>query len=325
MMGMNSDHCSKEKKTARLGKGKKSDAVLQIAGEDEMLEKPSNETDFAFQNAKAEMIEAAGGLSAWSKLPQNERTLQSAIMVKKALISLGECKYSLLSEEEQRIVDFFIWVGCGCHKNSNTVSGGDSARTIWWEETGTTGPVLLANKDNTAVLNTAQASDENNEAIEHTRNASTRGGVKAASIAGAIFNHKDKKKGQQDTFKWWFAKEKIPLTFPDTSNNRYGAYCGAAAVLLQHHVKFKEFLEFVHDKKDKHVFTNMEKNLYAALNCKATLTKLAVLALYGQAVTHPYIHQIRGPGSEDINMLDLGPLCLQIQQHIETIIAKPNL
>ena len=92
---MNSDYCSKEKKTAQLAKGKKTDAVFQRAGEDEMLEKSSDETDIAFQDAKADMIEAAGGLSAWCKLPQNERTLQTAMMVKKALISLGECKYSL--------------------------------------------------------------------------------------------------------------------------------------------------------------------------------------------------------------------------------------
>ena len=325
MMGMNSDHCSKEKKTAHGAKEKKVDAIYQLAGEDEWLNKPSAETDIAFQKAKSEMIENAGGLSTWCKLPLEERNAQTAKMIKSALISLGESKYATLPEEEQRLVDFFIWVGCGCHKNQNTVEGGNSAMMAWWDETGTPGPILLANKDNAAVINSTETANLNTDAVECAFNVTARGGVKATSIAGAIFNHKDDKKGQQDIFKWWFAEAKIPLSFPGTSSNRYGAYCDAAAVLLQHHDKFLEFLEFIRDKKDRRVFTNMEKNLYAALKCKATLTEMAVLALYAQAVTHPYIRQIRGPECEDINMLDLGPLHLQVQQHIEAIIRKPKL
>jgi len=53
----------------------------------------------------------------------------------------------------------------------------------------------------------------------------TRGGVKAASIAGAIFNHKDNKKGQQDVYRFWFEEAGIPLAFPDTSNIHYGTHC----------------------------------------------------------------------------------------------------
>lgn len=101
MMGMNSDHRSKEKKTACGAKGKKADAIYQLAGEDELLDKPSDETDVAFQNAKTEMLENAGGLSTWSKLPLEERNMQTAKMIKSALISLGESKYALLSEEDQ--------------------------------------------------------------------------------------------------------------------------------------------------------------------------------------------------------------------------------
>ena len=324
MMGMHGDHCSKEKKLARLGSEKKIEAVHEIAGEDEMLDKPSEETDAAFKAARAEMMDKAGGFGAWCKLPEQERALQTAIMFKQALISLGEIKFLSLSEEEQRMVEFFIWCGCGCHKNQNSVDGGNKKMMCWWEKNEVLGPILLANKDNAAVLNSTK-SNSNNPAVERALNVTARGGVKAASIAGAIFNNKDDKKGQQDTFRWWFAQHKIPLNFPGTSSNRYGAYCDAAAVLLQHHDKFLEFLEFVRDKKDKHVFTHMEKNLYAALKCNATLTELAVLALYAQAITHPYMRKIRGPGSEDINMLDLGPFHLEVQKHIEGIIADPDL
>jgi hypothetical protein len=63
-------------------------------------------------------------------------------------------------------------------------------------------------------------------------------------------------------------------------------------VLLLYCDKFLEFLEFVKDVKNKGRFTNMEKNLYDALQDPATLTELAVLALYAQAISHPYIRHI---------------------------------
>jgi hypothetical protein len=119
----------------------------------------------------------------------------------------------------------------------------------WWEENDVPGPILLANRDNAAVLKHVSATDAIVPAEQHALENTTWGGVKAASIAGAIFNHKDDKKGQQDTFKWWFKQAGISLMFPDISNNHYGTFCDAAAVLLQHCPKFLEFLEYVRDSK----------------------------------------------------------------------------
>jgi hypothetical protein len=96
----------------------------------------------------------------------------------------------------------------------------------------------------------------------------------------------------------------------------------AGAVLVQHKSKFLEFLEFVRDKKDNRKFTNMEKNLYNALQDLPTLTELSVLALYAQAISHPYISEIRG---SDLNMLNLGPLHAKIKEHIEKLITNPGL
>ena len=126
---------------------------------------------------------------------------------------------------------------------------------------------------------------------QRTIDSSFCGGVKAASIAGATFN-KDDKKGQQDTYKFLFEGQGISLNFPDTSNTRYGSHCDAAAVLHEHRNKFLKFIEFIRNRKDKRTLTNMEKNLKAALQCIPTLTELAVLALYGQAISHPYMCQI---------------------------------
>jgi hypothetical protein len=66
----------------------------------------------------------------------------------------------------------------------------------------------------------------------------------------------------------------------------------------------------------------MEKNLKAALQCIPTLTELVVLALHGQAISHPYMCRIRG---ENMNMLDQGPLHMEVQEHMERIIANPSL
>jgi hypothetical protein len=192
----------------------------------------------------------------------------------------------------------------------------------WWTDNDVTPPILLANRDNAAVLKNVESLDDLTPGEQHALNSTTRGGVKAASLAGAIFNHKDDKKGQQDTFKWWFRNAGIPITFPDTSNNRYGTYCEAAGVLLLYREKFLEFLEFVRDSKNKRGFTNMEKNLYNALKDPATLTELAVLALYAQAISHPYIRQIRG---KDLNMLDLGPLHLEVEEHMKKVIENPDI
>jgi hypothetical protein len=195
----------------------------------------------------------------------------------------------------------------------------------WWINTDTPGPILLANRDNAVVLNSVGSGSQTNEATGPAPNVTSCGGVKAASIAGAIFNHKDDKKGQKDTFWWWFKQSEIPIKFPNTSSNCYPSNCAAAAVLIQHHDKFLQFLEFVGDRKDKHFFTNMEWNLYNALHCKPTLTGLATLALYAQAITHPYMHQIWEPNSRTTNMLDLGFLHLKVEQHIDKIISNPEL
>lgn len=66
----------------------------------------------------------------------------------------------------------------------------------------------------------------------------------------------------------------------------------------------------------------MEKNLWDALHCQATLTELAVLALYAQSVSHPYMYTILG---EQNSMLDMGPFHHKVHAHIKSIIRNPAL
>jgi hypothetical protein len=70
----------------------------------------------------------------------------------------------------------------------------------------------------------------------------------------------------------------------------------------------------------------MESNLWKALNDLPTLSELAILALYGEAISYPYIKIIRSTSEsgETQNMLDLGPLHQKVSTHIQNIIANPS-
>ena len=69
-------------------------------------------------------------------------------------------------------------------------------------------PVLLANRDNDPVVQErAAVLDQGNvptSAQERAFHKSTRGAIKTAEIAGAIFNHKDDKKGHHNIFRYWW-------------------------------------------------------------------------------------------------------------------------
>ena len=47
--------------------------------------------------------------------------------------------------------------------------------------------------------------------------------------------------------------------------------------------------------------------------------------MYGQVITHPYTRAIRRPGDAEVNMLDLGPLHEKLKEHLQRIIAYPDL
>ena len=71
----------------------------------------------------------------------------------------------------------------------------------------------------------------------------------------------------------------------------------------------------------------MEANLWKALHDPATLSELAILALYGEAISYPYVKAIctTTDSEEKQNMLDLGPLHKKVSIHIQAIIANPHI
>lgn len=96
------------------------------------------------------------------------------------------------------------------HKELNSIEGGNAALKLYWKSRNLHGPILLLNKDNLATLQ-AMADDPETDLDEELTVADVcalsvtlSGGVKATTIAGALFNNKDDKKGHQDLHHIWF-------------------------------------------------------------------------------------------------------------------------
>jgi hypothetical protein len=177
--------------------------------------------------------------------PKSEKC---AKIVENVVQELEKGAFELLDLHEKCILWLFIWAGCGCHKDLNTVQGGYMAMEKWWKEHDIQGPILLAIQDNVTVLEERSQAiahgDEVTPAQEQALNRSTCGAIKTAQIAGAIFNHKVDKKGHYDFFcDWWKKQVGIPFIFPNTLNNHFQSYCYAAAALLLYLQFFQQFLE----------------------------------------------------------------------------------
>ncbi|KAF8587696.1 hypothetical protein K439DRAFT_1614130 [Ramaria rubella] len=220
-----------------------------------------------------EIQAAAGGPAGWDALPEAEKGTRNAQMYKGICEELGNAAFEQLTDTEKQAIDWFVWCRCCMHKELNTVKGGNSRMMKWWEDHGVPGPIKLMNQDNAA--------------------AAHGGAIKATSLAGAVFRHKDDKKGQQDSLKYFF-KDTLgyPISFPDTK-------------------LYIQFLDIVKDKKDSRSLNHMEQNVYAALKDSPTLHKLCVLKLFSQ--------------SENTNVLNMGPLHLEIHTFMEKIINDPDI
>ena len=81
LAGMNTDHCSKEKKDARLLENLKAWAVDQKLGEDRMLDMTLEEVREYFKKAEEKMIKKAGGERKWNDLPDIKKAERKAAMI----------------------------------------------------------------------------------------------------------------------------------------------------------------------------------------------------------------------------------------------------
>ena len=201
-----------------------------------------------------------------------------------------------------------------------------------WELKGRPPPVLLANKANDAVIRLGEEADS--AAVQRAVDSSSRGGVKLASLAGALFNHKSEEQGYQDVHRMFMTKHKKEIhgitwdkKFPDTSNTRYQSHSYAAAELLTFLDLYINLLEVSRDSKKKAGFNHLEENVAKGLEDASTLAEMAAMALYGNAVSWPYLNQVRGAGGTVVNLLDPSIIALhrRLPEFCSYIAANPRL
>lgn len=324
-VGTHGDHAEDQKAKHRMLGEVKKENLEKALSEKELYSRTIAEQEKLFQQMEDDAIEQAGGQNEWDALSEAEQDASIQSIYVNALKELSLTAVQKMSEPEIKLATSWLWVGCQMHKDLNAVKGGCQSLREFWKTVGVS-PCTLANRDNAPILDAIEDGRIDSTAAEHAAASSGGGAVKLAELAGALFNHKDDKKGHQDAFRD-YVKLKLGLTFtfPDTSNTRFGSYLEAAAVLISNPEFFLGFLEHVRNLKAKRNWNNMESNVVRALQDIPTLTELAVLTVYLEAISHPYIKCVRGGGLEKSNALEKGELHRQVIGHINKLIESPDL
>lgn len=207
LKGFHTDHASDQKKTYRLWKEWKTHVTYVQHGFEKIeklkIDSPNDLTSLLI-NATSAVINRAGGGDRWDALDPKSREPYWTEVMEGLAYSLGMEIINSLPDDEKRSLELFFWAGCSMHKELNSVKGGNTAMMQWWIDNSVEPPVLLANKDNAATIQLAEIVDASAAAIKRAFEVSSQGGIKVVNLAGAIFNHKDEKKGQQDTHRYYF-------------------------------------------------------------------------------------------------------------------------
>jgi len=267
---------------------------------------------------KYKQIQEYGGQEGWDSLSDDEKAGADILIV----CEVGKQIFELLSPKEQEKLTCFIHTGCCMHKDLNCVKGGVKAMEGMWGRLKKMPPVLLANKDNTAILETQADPRAPTAAEKHAEEVSKCGATHATMLSGLICQNKDKKKGQQDTYTFYMevhAGYHIP--YPDVSNTRYGSHGEAAATILVYHEHFINFMEFIRIAKDRPGQTNIEKNFAITLKDVPTITELCVLALYNVAVSCPFMQRVWQTG----NILKLQTFFQKKVEFLHSFVSDPTI
>ena len=167
------------------------------------------------------MIQALGGQSVWNSMSPEEQGKKTLALMNQIAESLVEEALLQLPYMERRELQVFVWSGCGMHKEMNATKYGNSAMAIEWQKQGMA-PVLLANRDNKAVLalhgkENGRANDDDDDddddnddddddeteetrgqcpAVRRARKVSKGGARKLGTLLGDLVYNKDPKKGE---------------------------------------------------------------------------------------------------------------------------------
>ena len=286
LIGTSGDHAADQKKSHDIIRSWRMEVIFRRLGEEALLNMGVNNLVTFLLPIKMAQLEKLGGYGAWEALSTEAK--ESADM--EVVQEVGKRVFDGLPESERKRLSCFIRTGCCMHKDLNTVKAGDREMQESWAAANKRPPMLLANKDNSAVLDMCADPLNPTPAEKRAAESSKRGGSHATMLGGMICRNKDKKKGQQDTYNFYMLKNVgHDVPYPDVSNTRYGSHGEAASTLVVYHDYFLRFMEQVRDRKEKHAFTNIEKNFYSALQDMPTLTELCVLALYNVCISQPFM------------------------------------
>ncbi|KAL5532968.1 hypothetical protein ACEPAF_4742 [Sanghuangporus sanghuang] len=102
------------------------------------------------------------GESEWNLLSEEEKKKSNLSVMEKVTKRLAEVAFQSLPEEKQWQIMMFTWSGCGMHKDLNTVKEGNLAMREEWKRH-RIAPILLANRDNAAVLELAEVETDGDD------------------------------------------------------------------------------------------------------------------------------------------------------------------
>ncbi|KAJ7361700.1 hypothetical protein DFH08DRAFT_800934 [Mycena albidolilacea] len=245
----------------------------------------------------------------WAKLSNNEKNIRTKSSMGTLAFRLGEEVFETLPEETKHEIKLFFWAGCSMHKELNCCKVFDDGMKKFYEEHPELDqPVLLSNKDSDATIQLADDTGESTATVQQALKVSEHGGVKLVSLFGALVNHKDNKKGIHDSYENYFCPTiGASVRFPDMSNTRYQSHRRGGARIIAYLKEHHDFMDIIKDNKQKRTLNHLEQNIVKGIHCPQTISQIVALVLFCMAVMHPYALHVHGPGTENLNMLDLGP------------------
>jgi hypothetical protein len=325
LRGYLSDHASDQKKLSTMLQRYRWECDREHRGEAAMFsDEDAEEREQVMAEKGKELMEEIGGPDRYLALSIEEQIRFAKRLVREAQICLGERAYERLPLAEKAAVDYWVWSGCGMHKDLNAMKGGVDAMSSWWVEFGKgMAPVVLMNKFKAIAAKSGSLPEES------PVGTGDRGGAKLTGLLGSLVKHRETKKGHQERFRAFsieFLGISRPVQFPDTSNNRYQSHGFAATEILHHLDLYLAFLRSVADSKALGGELNhLERNVESGLNDPPTRTELSVMSLYSQAISLPFARRIRTMDNVSLNGLDLGPDYDRIKQHMAAVIDNPDL
>jgi hypothetical protein len=315
LIGTSGDHAADQKKGHRLLKEWRIRIVLKRLGEEAVKKWDPGQVVGMLLGLKLQQIQNIGQ-ARWDSMTEDEKAETDATVLRE----IGRQVFENLPETDKAKLTRFFRTGCCMHKDLNCFRSGDKSMQAMWAEIGKPPPILLANKDNAAVLKDYSSGEAPNESQQRALDVSKRGGSKAVELGGMICRNKDSKKGQHDSYKFWMVEHAgRDVPFPDVSNTRYGSHGEAAAVILIHRDHFISFSNKLFYMKSGH--SNIEKNFAASLEDIPTLTELAALALYHICVSRPFMRHVR----QHPNLLDLEPFFKKKEGFLVSVASNPHL